>query len=201
MRVASIKLKRKTVGLFTIHKEETEADLIRKCQNQHPVAQRKVYERYAPKMLALCRRYLRTLEDAEEVMSQGFIKVFGKIDAYRSEGSFEGWIRTIMVREALMHLRAKKNFIHFTDEMERFSEQFEVQPTQDMDAEYLIALIDQLPPGYRTVFNMYAIDGYKHHEIAEILGISENTSKTQLMRARALLKDLLDKRKNNFRLN
>lgn len=189
------------MGLFTIHKEETEADLIRKCQKQHPAAQRKLYERYAPKMLALCRRYLRNLEDAEEVMSLGFVKVYGKLDHYRFEGSFEGWMRTIMVREALMYLRSKKNLIQFTDEMERYSEQYEIQPSQEMDADYLIALIDELPPGYRTVFNMYAIDGYKHHEIADLLGISENTSKTQLMRARTLLKAQLENQKNNFNRN
>jgi RNA polymerase sigma factor (sigma-70 family) len=180
------------VGLFTIHKSDTEQELIRKCQQGHPVAQRKVYERYAPKMMMVCRRYVKQVEDAEEVLSQGFIKVFSRMGDYRSEGSFEGWIRTIMVREALMHLRAKKNFIDFTDQMERYGEQWHVEHRDDLEADYLLNLIDGLPPGYRTVFNLYAIDGYKHHEIAEALGISENTSKTQLMRARALLKDQLE---------
>jgi RNA polymerase sigma-70 factor (ECF subfamily) len=185
-------LKRKTVGLFTIHKSDTEQELIRKCQQGNPIAQRKVYDRFAPKMMLVCRRYVKQVEDAEEVLSQGFIKVFGRMGDYRSEGSFEGWIRTIMVREALMHLRAKKNFIDFTDQMERYGEQWHVEHRDDLETDYLLSLIDGLPPGYRTVFNLYAIDGYKHHEIAEALGISENTSKTQLMRARALLRDQLE---------
>lgn len=180
------------MNIFTLHKTDTETELIENCLKGYPVAQRKLYDRFAPKMMMVCRRYLKQEEDSEEVLSQGFIKVFTHLGDYKFNGSFEGWIRTIMVREALMFLRSKKNFIDFTDEIERYQHHTHVSSTADMDKEYLLKLIDDLPTGYKTVFNMYAIDGYKHHEIAQLLGISESTSKTQLMRARALLKDQLD---------
>ncbi len=180
------------MNIFTLHKTDTEAELIENCLKGHPLAQRKLYDRFAPKMMMVCRRYLKQAEDAEEVLSHGFIKVFTHLGDYKFNGSFEGWIRTIMVREALMFLRSKKNFIDFTDTIERYQDHFQVTSTADMDKEYLLKLIDELPTGYKTVFNMYAIDGYKHHEIAQVLGISESTSKTQLMRARALLKEQLD---------
>jgi RNA polymerase sigma factor (sigma-70 family) len=180
------------VSIFTLHKTDTETELIENCLKGNPVAQRKLYDRFAPKMMMVCRRYLKQAEDAEEVLSHGFIKVFTHLGDYKFNGSFEGWVRTIMVREALMYLRSKKNFIDFTDEIERYRNDHQVTSTADMDKEYLLKMIDELPTGYKTVFNMYAIDGYKHHEIAQHLGISESTSKTQLMRARALLKEQLD---------
>lgn len=130
---------------------------------------------------------MKNREEAEDVLSQAFVKVFQKINQYKNEGSFEGWIRTIVVREALMALR--KRSIQWVD-IDVVTHR-EIEPSWvddgDIEVEYLMQLIQKLPEGYKTIFNLYAIEGYKHSEIAKMLDISENTSKTQLMRARNLL--------------
>lgn len=173
--------------LFTLNRENEEKKLIRQCTDRNPIAQRKLYEKYAGMMMGVCRRYLPYTEEAEEALSNGFIKVFTHIDRYEFKGSFEGWIRRIMVRECLMYLRSKKHIINYTDDIEQYEKPAEFSTTLEMDSEELIMMIDALPDGYKTVFNLYAIEGYKHHEIAEMLDISTSTSKTQLMRARKVL--------------
>ena len=142
-------------------------------------------------MLALCRRYTGNLHDAEDVMLEGFMKVFQKIGQYQGSGSFEGWIKRIMINEALGFLRKNKSMYVETD-----IEELEEKPELDrlytaLEVEDLISMIDGLPPGYRIVFNLYAIEGFSHREIGRKLGISENTSKSQLSRARALLRKRL----------
>ncbi len=142
-------------------------------------------------MLALCRRYTGNLHDAEDVMLEGFMKVFQKIGQYQGSGSFEGWIKRIMINEALGFLRKNKSMYVETD-----IEELEEKPELDrlytaLEVEDLISMIDGLPPGYRIVFNLYAIEGFSHREIGRKLGISENTSKSQLSRARALLRKKL----------
>jgi len=175
------------VRLFTINKTYDENSIILKCIKKDPKAQRLLYEKYAPKMLGVCRRYLTGLEEAEEALSNGFIKVFTNLENFGNKGSFEGWIRKIMVRECLMYLRSKKNFVTYTDTMERHDVGLEFHTDLELDTDELLLLIDELPVGYKSVFNLYAIEGYKHHEIATMLQISESTSKTQLLRARKLL--------------
>lgn len=172
---------------------QSEESLVKACQRADPKAQRRVYERYAPRMLSLCGRYLSDEFEAEEAMIEGFMKVFQKIEQFRLEGSFEGWIRRIMVTEALMYLRSKKQTGWQTAYDEVEYEVDPVAPSTDLEADELHRLVQQLPTGYRTVFNLYAIEGYSHAEIAESLGISENTSKSQLHRARALLQDWVGK--------
>jgi RNA polymerase sigma-70 factor (ECF subfamily) len=125
------------------------------------------------------------MEEAEEVLSNGFIKVFDKLKDFEGKGSFEGWIRRIMVNEALNHLR-KGQSMFIEVEVSEF-ESDEIMFSDQLEAEHLMMLIDQLPIGYRTVFNLFAIEGYKHDEIAEMLGISSNTSKSQLSKARKML--------------
>jgi RNA polymerase sigma-70 factor (ECF subfamily) len=173
---------------------ETEETLIDQCRQGHRQAQRDLYNRYSGTMLAVCSRYLSEKEAAEDVMIGAFMKVFTKIDQFKNEGSFEGWIRRIMVNEALTYIRKNKQMYLQTDLEEAYREPDYAILDNHLHAEDLMKLIAQLPVGYRTVFNMYAIEGFSHKEIAEAMGISENTSKSQLSRARALLQKHLLKR-------
>lgn len=138
-------------------------------------------------MLTVCLRYLRQRADAEEAMLTGFVKVFKALDQYRHEGSFEGWIRRIMVNEALGQLRRKEPLHLAIDDMVTDVPATAATADSDMAAADLMQLLNELPAGYRTVFNLYAIEGYTHPEIAELMGISEGTSKSQLSKARAML--------------
>ena len=168
---------------------QNENKLIRRACSGKREAQKALYDSYAPKMLALCQRYIKDAHFAEDVMIEGFVKVFRNLPGFRFEGSFEGWVRRIMVREAIDYLR-KRQFVVFDDTRvdESGSEQNVSDPYQ---LEALEHLIDSLPEGYKLVFTLYAVEGYKHAEIAEVLGISENTSKSQLYKARKHLQEQL----------
>ncbi|TRX56021.1 RNA polymerase sigma factor [Fulvivirga sp. M361] len=173
-----------------IHRSEEDI-LIRKCCQQDGQAQEALYNRYAASMLGTCCRYIKDPDQAEDVMIGGFVKVFRKIDQFKGEGSFEGWLRRVMVNEALTFIRKNKNMYLEVD-----IETIDREPNyhtlnSELEADDLLQLVHQLPTGYRTVFNMYAVEGYSHKEIAEQLGISENTSKSQLSRARGLLQKKL----------
>lgn len=170
----------------------SEKELIEACRANDRKGQKALYDQYAPVMLALCRRYVGVLEDAEDVMVEGFFKVFTKIDSYKGEGSFEGWIKRIMVNEALMFLR-KNNPLKFSEEITDRLRGVELLAIESsLTAEQIIALLDELPPGYRTVFNLFVVEGYKHREIAEELGISINTSKSQLILAKNRMAELVE---------
>jgi RNA polymerase sigma factor (sigma-70 family) len=178
----------KIIPLFT-----SEEQLVKACQKADPKAQKRVYEKYAPKMLAICNRYLADEMEAEDVMIEGFMKVFDKINTFKLEGSFEGWIKRIMVNEALMTLRSKKKE-GFSVGYEQIEYEQEPQTIQtQMEAAELMNIISKLPTGFRTVFNLYAIEGYSHADIAKELNISEGTSKSQLSRARVILQQMLQK--------
>lgn len=175
-----------------IHRSEEEV-LIRKCRKHDGQAQKELYDKYAPKMLAVCSRYIREPDQAEDVMISAFVKIFERIDQYKGEGSFEGWIRRIMVNESLTYIRRNKSMYLEVDIEHADREPDYCGLDNQLEADDLLKLIQQLPVGYRTVFNLYAIEGYSHKEIAEQLGVSENTSKSQLSRARTLLqKQLLE---------
>ncbi|UOR06852.1 sigma-70 family RNA polymerase sigma factor [Hymenobacter aerilatus] len=165
----------------------TDADLIAACRQGNSRAQKLLYERFAGLMLSVCLRYLRHREDAEEVMIGGFVKVFRALDQYRNEGSFEGWIRRIMVNEALGQLRRKEPLHLAIDDVPSTAAVTPATADTQLQADDMLALLAELPAGYRTVFNLYALEGYSHPEIAELLGISEGTSKSQLSKARAML--------------
>ena len=178
-----------------IHRSEEEV-LIRRCRKRDGQAQKEMYDKYAPKMLAICVRYIREADQAEDVMISAFVKIFDRIDQYKGEGSFEGWIRRIMVNESLTYIRKNKSMYLEVDIEYADREPDYGNLDSQLQAEDLLKLIQQLPVGYRTVFNLYAIEGYSHKEIAEQLDISENTSKSQLSRARTLLqKQLLETEK------
>lgn len=177
----------------------TEAKLISALKRGENRAHKVIYERYAGKMLAVCTRYCGNKADAEEVMLDGFMKVFEKIEQFREDGSFEGWIRRIMVTESLMFLRKAKQW-----RQEVPLEDITIEPDYAwadtaVNENDLLRLVNQMPDGYRTVFNLYAIEGYSHAEIAETLGISEGTSKSQLSRARVLLQTNLKKMEQETR--
>ncbi len=176
------------IPLFT-----SEEQLVKACQKADPKAQKRVYEKYAPKMLAICNRYLADEMEAEDAMIEGFMKVFDKINTFKLEGSFEGWIKRIMVNEALMTLRSKKKE-GFSVDYEQISYEQEPQTTQtQLEVDELMSIIGHLPTGYRTVFNLYALEGYSHADIAKELNISEGTSKSQLSRARVILQQMVQK--------
>lgn len=169
----------------------TEEQLIAACQQQDPLAQRRLYETHAPKMLGVCRRYLSRIEDAEDVLVEGFCKVFQNLDQYTGKGSFEGWVRRIMVNESLMFLRKKHALRNAYEIQEHFDLRSDQNIVAELAAQDILFLLDQLPTGYRTVFNLYVLEGFKHREIAEELGISINTSKSQLILAKKRLQELL----------
>ncbi|TVZ52013.1 RNA polymerase sigma factor [Dokdonia sp. Hel_I_53] len=173
----------------------TEKQLIKKSIKGHRDAQHKLYEKHAPKMLSVCRYYIKDVHQAEEAMCNGFLKVFTKLESFNDEGSFEGWIRKIMVRESISYLRTVKK-LYFSEDGEVESSEAINNIQTDFEVAHLQELIDKLPEGYRVVFVMYAIEGYKHQEIAKTLGISESTSKSQLFKARKRLQLQLDKELN-----
>ncbi len=168
----------------------TEQQILEGCQRQDRKAQQALYDRYAPKFFGLCKRYIKSKEDAEDVLIEGLYKAMKNIHSFRGAGSFEGWIRRIIVNEALMFLRKKHNF-NLTVEISNIEMKSNVSVVDELAAQDILNLMNRLPTGYRTVFNLYVIEGYKHREIAEILGISINTSKSQLILAKKRLKQLI----------
>lgn len=171
---------------FEIYRTK-ENELIEGCKKHESHAQRQLYDRFSGKMYALCNRYIKDKMEAEDVLVTSFTKIFERIHQYKGEGSFVGWLRRVVVNESLSYLRKNKNMYLETDiEALHHEPNFEKIDTQ-LEAEDLLKMINDLPTGYRIVFNLYAIDGFSHKEIANHLEISENTSKSQLSRARAML--------------
>ena len=153
-------------------------------------AQRRIYDALSGKMFAVCLRYMGDRDSAEDVLQNGFVTLFTKLDTYSGEGSFEGWARKIFVNTALMALR-KNDALKQSEDIDNVRNMVDedTSPIQDIGYEELLLLISALPVGFRTVFNMYVIEGYSHKEIAQHLGISENTSRSQLQRARTMLQN------------
>lgn len=169
--------------IISIHNKEQR--FIKKAKKQDREAQQQLYTKYAPKMLSVCRQYVKDAHHAEELMLSGFFKVFTNIDSYQNKGNFEGWIHRIMVNTCISYLR-KNNPVQLVDDEHIFEKQETINIENTGETE-LQSLIDLLPPGYKMVFNLYAIEGFKHNEIAKKLEISESTSKSQLFKARKWL--------------
>jgi RNA polymerase sigma factor (sigma-70 family) len=169
-----------------------EKQLIKKAAAGNHEAQKRIYEKHAPKMLGICRQYVKDLQFAEDVMVGGFLKVFKNLDSFKFNGSFEGWIRRIMIRESISYVR-KQQFVVYDDELYERNEGETNTISTAMDVEHIQMLIDGLPEGYKMVFILYVVEGYKHNEIAELLQISESTSKSQLFKARKMLQEKLKK--------
>ncbi|MCC5937113.1 MAG: sigma-70 family RNA polymerase sigma factor [Lunatimonas sp.] len=169
----------------------TDSDLYLGCLENNPAMQKAVYERFSAKMFAVCLRYVKDTAAAEDVLIIGFMKVFDRIHQFKGSGNFGGWIRRIMVNECLMYLEKEKNLYREIGLEGIGSDPVQSQPSDELAVEDLMKLIDRLPSGYRSVFNLYAIEGFSHQEIAQKLHISENTSKSQLSRARSHLQKML----------
>jgi len=167
----------------------TESELINQVQNNNRVAQKQLFDQFSPTMLSTCRQYIKDLHNAEDVMLCAFMKVFQNINQYRNDGSFEGWIRKIMIRESLSFLRSKKELDFIEDASQ--SVLSVVSDSYEISNDYQ-RLIDDLPKGCRYVFVLNVIEGYKHQEIAEMLNISVGTSKSQLAYAKKLLKQQIE---------
>jgi RNA polymerase sigma factor (sigma-70 family) len=171
-----------------------EDELIKGCVRRERSAQKRLYETYSSKMYGLCCRYVKDSMEAEDVLVTAFTKIFDRIEQYKGEGSFEGWIRRVIVNESLTYLRRNRS-MYIETELEAADREPDYQLISDhLEAEDLLNMIQELPAGYRIVFNLYAIDGYSHKEIADQLNISENTSKSQLSRARVFLQKILAER-------
>jgi RNA polymerase sigma-70 factor (ECF subfamily) len=178
---------------FKIYRAK-EDELIKGCLRRDRNAQKLLYDTYSSKMYGLCYRYVKDVMEAEDILVTAFMKVFDKIAQFKSEGSFEGWIRRIVVNEALTYLRRHRS-MYLETELEQADREPDYNSLSDhLEAEDLLKMIQELPTGYRIVFNLYAIDGYSHKEIAGQLGISENTSKSQLSRARTYLQKILQEK-------
>jgi RNA polymerase sigma factor (sigma-70 family) len=172
-----------------------ETNLIKNCIEGDRQAQSTLYAMFAPKMFVVSLRYSKSREEAEEVLQEGFLKVFQFLHQFRDEGSLEGWIRKIIVNCALQRLRSQSRLTPVVD-IDPHKEQFVLQENIEsrISSKELLQLVMSLPPAYKLVFNLYVFDGYKHREIAEILGISEGTSKSNLSDARTFLQKQLNKK-------
>lgn len=166
-----------------------EQEIIQGCINCESWAQKKMYESHASAMMSVCVRYVSDWETARDLLQDGFVKLFTKIDTYSGAGSFEGWMRRIFVTTALEHLRRNDALKQSSslDNYENTIEDVDVTVLDKISTDDLMKCISELPTGFRTVFNLYAIEGYSHSEIAKELKISENTSRSQFMRARKIL--------------
>lgn len=172
-----------------------EKQLIKACINNDSKAQRLLYEKYDARFFAVCKRYFTDIQQAEDALVKGFLKIFQNLENYSFEGSFEGWMRRIMINECLMELRKNKVF-HLNVDDYSSSISSNQEASQQIEEDDVMKLLDYLPEGCRLVFTLYVIEGYKHKEIAESLGITEGTSKSQLNLAKTKLKDMLNKSEN-----
>lgn len=174
-----------------------EEQLVKKCLEGDAIAQKYLFDFYSRRMMGVCLRYAQSSEEAQDVLQMGFIKVFEKLDMYNHQGSLEGWIRKIIVNTALDNIRKNKkmkNNIEM-DKVDYQIQNYNENAIDSLSAQDLLKVIQEMPAGFRTVFNMYVIEGYSHKEIAEELNISVSTSKSQFSRARAYLQKVLIKEK------
>ena len=173
----------------------TEEAILQGCLKNHAAAQKELYHRYSPKMLAVCFRFAHSREDAEDMLQEGFIKVFLQIHTFQNKGAFEGWIRRIIVHTCINNLKKNKRFNESVDLIHASSAQvMEESVPSIVQAKQIVDCIRLLPIGYRTVLNLYAIEGYAHKEIAAMLDIEESTSRSQYTRARQMLEEMLIRR-------
>jgi RNA polymerase sigma-70 factor (ECF subfamily) len=173
----------------------TEESIIAGCIHNHPSAQRELYNRYSSKMLSVCYRYAQSREDAEDMLQEGFIKVFTQVHTFQNKGAFEGWIRRIIVHTCINFLKKNKKFTDSVDLAQAGYLQIKEETIPSiMQAKQVVECIRLLPIGYKTVLNLYAIEGYSHREIASMLDIEESTSRSQYTRAKSMLENLLIKK-------
>ena len=167
-----------------------ESVLIQLCLKQDYTAQEFLYKKYAPRFLALILRYIPRRDDAEDVLVESIFKIFTKLDTFKKEGSFEGWMKRLVVNDCLMFLRKNKMITVGIDTLNEAKVDMD-DSFMEKDVEALKRVIDALPSGYKIIFNLYVVEGYKHKEIAQLLGISVNTSKSQLIHAKRSIRKQL----------
>lgn len=168
-------------------------EIIQACRAGDRIGQKALYDKYASRMMGICMRYCKQREDAEDVLCNGMYRILNKISQYSGKGNFEGWMKRVMINECLMHLRKKK--IRFEDVEDQYHlASPDISIEDELMYEDVLQLLNYLPRGYRTVFSLYVIEGYKHKEIAEELGISINTSKSQLILAKKRLQEIVKKK-------
>lgn len=178
--------------VINLHQEEN--DIIQLAIENNRQAQQLIYNKFSPKMLSVCRQYIKDIQIAEDLMITAFMKVFTNLKKFESKGSFEGWIRRIIINECISFIRVDKKVAFLEDSY--YKENGFNSIESNFSVEDIQFLIDNLPDGYKMIFNLYAIEGYKHHEIATMLGINEGTSKSQLSHARKMLQEQITKLKN-----
>ena len=171
----------------------SETDLIKGCIDGNRQMQEVLYKKFSSKMYGVCLRYSGNVDDANDLLQEGFIKVFKNLLKFRGDGSFEGWIRRIFVNTSIEHFRKKVKLYNVTEVQENTIEDTDLNILDTLAEKDIIILVNELAPGYKTIFNMHVIEGYSHKEIADILGITEGTSKSQLARAKGVLKKSLEK--------
>ncbi|MEO9483491.1 MAG: sigma-70 family RNA polymerase sigma factor [Ekhidna sp.] len=174
-------------------------DLIEKSKSGDRKAQQQLYKRLSAPMMGVCLRYMKSQQDAEDVLLEAFYKVFKNLNrfTYENDNAFFGWVKRIMVNEALMKLRRNKE-IQILSINEDLDKEIDVSPLSQLQTNDLLKLIRSIPVGYRTVFNLYEVEGYSHQEISEQLGVSVGTSKSQLFKAKKLLREMLDEKKEDY---
>ncbi|HEV8285113.1 MAG TPA: sigma-70 family RNA polymerase sigma factor [Chitinophagaceae bacterium] len=174
----------------------TEEAILKGCLQSDPTAQKELYNRYSPKMLSVCYRFAHNREDAEDMLQEGFIKIFSQMHTFGNRGAFEGWIRRIIVHTCINILKKNKKFNESVDIIHATAVQVREESVPSIvQAKQIVECIRMLPIGYRTVLNLYAIEGYSHREIGMMLDIEESTSRSQYTRAKAMLEDMLVRKK------
>ena len=173
----------------------TEEAILQGCIKNNQSAQKALYQKYSAKMLVVCYRYAHNREDAEDMLQEGFIKIFYQIHTFENRGALEGWIRRIIVHTCINHLKKNKRFNESVDLIHASSMQVREESIPSIiQAKEVVECIRLLPLGYRTVLNLYAIEGYSHREISNMLDIEESTSRSQYTRAKAMLEDILTRK-------
>lgn len=174
--------------------KRTDEELRALCIKGDGSAQNELYRRYVPKLWGVCLRYAKNKMSAEDILQEGFIRIFTYLDKYKGEGSFEGWMRRVMVNTAINYYRKNLSTAKEMEYTEVFAvKSYEPDAISQLSNEEVLGLVQELPNGYRTVFNLFVMEGYSHKDISETLNISENTSKSQLSRARGLLQEKINK--------
>lgn len=172
-------------------KELAENELIQRCLNNEVLAQNELYRRFAGKLMGVCMRYAKNRDDAKDILQDGFVRVYLNLKSFKGNGSFEGWIKRILVNTAIKHYHKNLKFTNNVEIEAAYDVGFAETAISKLSVDELMSHVQTLPDGYRTIFNLYVIEGYQHNEIGELLGISEGTSKSQLARARHFLIKLI----------
>jgi RNA polymerase sigma-70 factor (ECF subfamily) len=177
--------------------KKLEQELIRDCISGNGKAQKRLYDQYSKIMFGICLRYSNSYDDAKDILQDGFVKVFTKMSQFSSSGSFEGWMKRIFINTALEHYRANKNFQNQADVEFAGDKPHHDFTIEKMSQKEILVILNNMSPGYRNVLNLFIVEGYSHAEIAEMMGISEGTSKSQLSRARVILQNEILKRQKS----